>query len=201
MKKKQGIAVLISGRGTNLQAILRSPVGRKVTLVISNNTEAEGITIAQKYNKRVILAPDDRNSPINQEERLIQILSEERPKLIALAGYMKVLSKSYVKKFSDNTYNIHPSLLPCFRGLQTHEKALRSRVKIHGCTVHRVSTGVDTGQIIEQKRVAVYPDDTEEKLAARVLVAEHQLYPKTLEKLYLSNEGFSHKYVGALPPI
>ena len=178
------IAVLISGRGSNLRAILESPTGEHVSAVISDNPQAAGLQTAKAHGKTVhIVAPKEFTSTEEWASQLLAVLREVNPKLVALAGFMRVLPPSVVRAYSGRMINIHPSLLPQFRGLDTHARALAASVAEHGCTVHYVDEGVDTGEIIAQAKVNVLPDDDEDSLAARVLKEEHQLYPKIISQL------------------
>lgn len=167
------IAVLISGRGSNLRAIVES--GLPVSLVISNRAEAQGLPYAASHGIRTAIAEDDKT--------LHRILTRASPHIIALAGYMRILSPDIVRTFGARTTNIHPSLLPKYRGLHTHRRALSAGEREHGCTVHWITEAIDEGEIIAQSKVQIHPNDTEQTLAARVLKAEHKLYPKTLHNL------------------
>ena len=184
MKIGEGVAVLISGRGSNLEAILKSPMGGEVAAVVSDNPDAPGLQIAEQWNKPAfVVAEGDFESAAAMEDKTAELLQAVAPKIIALAGYMRILSPRFVAAFAGRAVNLHPSLLPNFPGLQTHARALAAGAKEHGCTVHWLSDKVDGGDIIAQKKVAVHSDDNEETLAARVLAAEHQLYPQTLARL------------------
>ncbi len=179
-----GIAVLISGRGSNLRAILQSPIGDEVCAVISDNSEAAGLELAAEHNKPAfIISVADFDSVEDFNEKFIELLQAIAPKIIALAGFMRILPPVIVGAFEGKMVNIHPSLLPQFAGLNTHARALAAGVDKHGCTVHWVNDTVDGGKIIAQREVAVLPDDNEEILAARVLEQEHLLYSQVLAKL------------------
>ena len=178
------MAVLISGRGSNLRAILESPAGEHVSAVISDNPQAAGLQTAKAHGKTVhVVSPKDFTSAEEWTRQLLAVLREVNPKLVALAGFMRVLPPSVVRAYSGRMINIHPSLLPQFRGLDTHARALAAGAAEHGCTVHYVDEGVDTGEIIAQAKVSVLPDDDEDSLAARVLKEEHRLYPKIISQL------------------
>ncbi len=181
---EDGIAVLISGRGSNLRAILRAPAGAKVAAVISDNPRAAGLQIAEEYDKPAfVVAPEDFSSAAEWAEKLAELLRAARPKIIALAGFMRVLPPSVVREFAGRMVNIHPSLLPQFPGLRTHARALAAGAQRHGCTAHYVSEKVDGGEVIARREVAVLPGDDENTLAARVLEQEHLLYPQVLSAL------------------
>ena len=178
------VAVLISGRGSNLRAILQSPVGARVIAVVSDNEQAPGLKYAEQYGKEAfIIAPHDFNSLNEWEEKLTELLTALQPDIIALAGFMRILSPTIINAFVGRIVNIHPSLLPSFPGLNTHERALAAAASEHGCTVHYVSAQVDGGKIISRQKVPVLASDNKDALAARVLAEEHKLYPRTLEKL------------------
>ena len=179
-----GIVVLISGRGSNLAAILRSSAGAAVSAVISDNPQAAGLQIAESHSKDCfIVSSADFDSHQEWSEKLLELLQALSPKLIALAGFMRVLPPSIVADFGGRIVNIHPSLLPKFSGLHPHRQALAAGVQKHGCTVHWVSEKVDGGEIIDCREVEVLAGDDEETLAARVLAEEHKLYPQVLADL------------------
>jgi len=176
-----GIVVLISGRGSNLSAILESEVGAEVTAVVSDNPDAAGLEFAEQHGKEMfVISPDDFDSLEDWREKLLELLEALSPKIIALAGFMRILPPAVVAAYPGKIVNIHPSLLPEFPGLHPHRQALAAGVKKHGCTVHWVTDVVDGGEIIGSRSVDVLPDDSEETLAARVLKEEHQLYPQVL---------------------
>ena len=176
------IAVLISGRGSNLRAILDA--GLPVSLVVSNRRDAPGLQHAEARKiQTAIVADTDYPTRAEADKQLAMRLLEASPEVVALAGFMRVLGAEIVREFRGRMVNIHPSLLPNFKGLDTHRRALEAGVKEHGCTVHWVSEGVDEGDIIRQEKVPIYSEDNEESLAARVLVEEHRLYPNILKKL------------------
>ncbi|MGI9307358.1 MAG: phosphoribosylglycinamide formyltransferase [Gammaproteobacteria bacterium] len=179
-----GIAVLISGRGSNLQAILESPAGEHVSAVLSDNPEAAGLRIAEEYGKDAfIIAPEDFASPQEWEEKLREALDAIAPKIIALAGFMRILSPAFAREYAGRAVNIHPSLLPQFPGLETHARALAAGAQEHGCTAHYVAAKVDGGEIIARRKIAVQPEDNAKTLAARVLAKEHEMYPQVLLEL------------------
>ncbi len=176
--------MLISGRGSNLHSILRSPIGEKVAAIISDNPDAAGLRFAEDFGKPAfIVARDDFSAADEWAQKLAELLRAINPKLIALAGFMRILPPDFVAEFAGRIVNIHPSLLPAFPGLNTHGRALAAGAQSHGCSVHYVSEKIDGGKIIAQREVPVLADDDEESLAARVLKEEHILYPKILAEL------------------
>ena len=183
------VAVLISGRGSNLQATLAAETEKKlgkaeIFLVISSNPNASGLEFARNYNKHsIILDPKDYADRSEYDKKLKSIMLENDIELIVLAGFMKVLSTSFVEYFKNKIINIHPSLLPAFPGLNVHERVLEYGVKYSGCTVHFVNAEIDGGPIIGQKVVEVLDKDTPDSLAARILVEEHILLPEVIKKI------------------
>jgi phosphoribosylglycinamide formyltransferase 1 len=185
---RRKVAVLISGRGSNMQALVAAasdpayPV--EIILVISNKPNAAGLIFASQH-KIATTVIDHRTFDGRQdfEAALDAALVSHGVELVCLAGFMRVLTEWFINRWSGRLINIHPALLPSFKGLNTHERALAEGVKIHGCTVHHVVPDVDAGPIIAQAAVPVLDDDTAESLGARVLEAEHQLYPMALALL------------------
>jgi phosphoribosylglycinamide formyltransferase-1 len=175
------LVILISGRGSNMQALLEAGFQADRITVISNNPNATGLEIARKYGARTIVI-DHRTFPDRQtfDTALAEIIDACQPKLIALAGFMRILSDRFVQRYQGRLMNIHPSLLPAFPGLGTHARALQEGIKIHGCTVHFVTVQLDHGPIVIQAAIPVLPEDTEETLAARVLQQEHRIYPQAV---------------------
>ena len=173
--------ILISGRGSNMQAILAAGVPIRVAAVISNDAAAPGLAMARAAGIATA-AIDHRNFPERAEfdARLAAEIDCFEPDFIVLAGFMRILGHAFVQRYAGRLVNIHPSLLPAFPGLHTHRRALEAGVRIHGCTVHFVTAEVDHGPIIVQAAIAVLPDDTEASLAARVLHEEHRIYPQAL---------------------
>ena len=179
-------AVFISGTGSNLKSLIKfsninnSPIS--IELVISNNSEAKGLNYAKKYNiKKKVL--DFKNKKLT-ENILINILKKNNINIICLAGFMRILSKNFLKKFKGKVLNIHPSLLPKYKGLNTHKRVLRNKEKYSGCTVHFVNDRLDSGKIIMQKKVKISKKETETSLAKKILSQEHKLYPKAIIKLF-----------------
>jgi len=175
------LVVLISGRGSNMQALLNADLNADRMVVISNNPQAEGLQIARQQGVETCVV-DHRDFKDRQgfDEVLAGKIAEFQPKLVALAGFMRILSDNFVRRYQDRLINIHPSLLPAFPGLATHARALHEGVKIHGCTVHFVTPQLDHGPIIIQAAVAVLPEDTEASLANRVLQQEHRIFPQAV---------------------
>lgn len=178
------VAILISGRGSNLRSIAEADLPIEIVIVISNNPAAAGLQYAAKRGIRT-LALDHRNYPTRDafDQQLSAQLDALAPDLIVLAGYMRILSDGFVARYHKRLINIHPSLLPAYPGLDTHRRALAAGVKIHGCTVHFVTPQLDAGPIVVQAAVPVLRDDDEAALAARVLAAEHRIYPAALRWL------------------
>ena len=179
-------AVFISGTGSNLKSLIQFSKNKKspisVNLVISNNHKAKGLNYAKKFKiKKKVLNFKNKNL---SEKNLINILKKNKIELICLAGFMKILSKNFIKKFKGRILNIHPSLLPKYKGLNTHKKALKNKEKYSGCTVHFVNSRLDSGKIILQKKVKITKNETENSLSKKILAQEHKLYPKAILKLF-----------------
>ncbi len=170
--------VLLSGRGSNFKALLEAGLPVQFTAAISNRPDAAGLDYARARNIPAI-GLDHKSFPSREafDQALIQEIENAGADLVILAGYMRILTKAFVERYQGRLFNIHPSLLPAFPGLNTHEAALAEGVKIHGCTVHFVTLELDHGPIIIQAAVPVLPGDTAETLASRVLVEEHKIYP------------------------
>lgn len=177
----KSIVILISGRGSNLGAILRAGLPARVAAVISNRADAAGLTLAREA--AIPTAVLDHRGFATREQfdaALAELIDRHGPDLVVLAGFMRVLSDGFVERYRGRLLNIHPSLLPAFRGLSTHSRALAAGVRIHGCTVHFVTSELDGGPIIAQAAVGVLADDDETTLAARVLAQEHRIYPQVI---------------------
>ena len=173
------VVVLISGRGSNLQAILDA--GIPVSAVISNVAGAGGLSIAAARGIPThVVKHGDFTTREAFEEVLAAQVGRYAPKLIAQAGFMRIVTAGYVKRYAGRMLNIHPSLLPSFTGLKTHERALAAGVKVHGCTVHFVTAELDSGPIVVQAAVPVVANDTVESLSKRVLRQEHVVYPRAI---------------------
>ncbi len=177
----KSIVILISGRGSNMQAILEAKLPVKIAAVISSNPNAHGLEVAQQHGIPA-LALNHRDHQTREEfdTALAAGIAGFNPDLVVLAGFMRILTPNFVKDYNGRLINIHPSLLPAFTGLNTHARALSEGVKIHGCTVHFVTPNLDKGPIIVQAAVPVLPGDTEEMLGARVLEQEHKIYPEAI---------------------
>ena len=181
MRAMKSIVILISGRGSNMQAIV-SAVRRedwpvRIAAVISNRADAPGLEFAQQQQIPAIVVPSSGHSDRAAFDKLLQEeIDRHAPDLVVLAGFMRILTPAFVEHYAGRMLNIHPSLLPSFPGLHTHRQALAAGVKVHGATVHFVTAALDHGPIVAQQAVAVRPDDTESSLAGRVLEIEHQLY-------------------------
>ena len=183
--RRRPTAVLISGRGSNLQALIDAADApdypAEIVLVLSNRPEAKGLERAAAAGLPTRVVPHgDYPTRAAFEAALSETLSEAGAELVCLAGFMRVLTEAFVGRWQGRLVNIHPSLLPAFPGLDTHARALAAGVKLHGCSVHLVSAEVDQGPIIGQAAVPVLPEDDEATLAARVLKAEHRLFPLCL---------------------
>jgi phosphoribosylglycinamide formyltransferase-1 len=175
------IVILISGRGTNLQSILESRPPVHVGAVISNRADAIGLDIAREHGIPVaVVSHRDYADRASFDAALAQEIDNHHPDLVVLAGFMRILTPEFVSHYHGRLINIHPSLLPAYAGLSTHERALEDGVKIHGCTVHYVTGDLDHGPIIIQAAVSVLQDDTPAALAARVLAEEHRIYPQAI---------------------
>lgn len=192
MTVKHPIAILISGRGSNMRALIeacaRPDYPARIALVLSNRADATGIEVARQAGlptKIIESKPFGRNR-LAHEEQVNAALEEAGVEVVCLAGYMRVLTPFLVGAWKGRMLNIHPSLLPAFPGLDTHERAIEAGMTRHGCTVHLVTDGVDEGPILGQAEVPVHPDDTPHGLAARVLEEEHRLYPATLATFLLN---------------
>ena len=184
--KKIKTAVFISGTGSNLKNLIKfskiknSPIS--IDLIFSNTSKAKGLRFSNQFNiKRYVSSFKD--SEIS-ETKILNLLNKDNIKFICLAGFMKILSKSFIKKFSGKIVNIHPSLLPKYRGLDTHTKAIQNKDKVAGCTVHFVTAKLDSGKIILQKQVKILKNDTTTSLAKKVLKQEHKLYPAAIKKIF-----------------
>jgi phosphoribosylglycinamide formyltransferase-1 len=172
--------VLISGRGSNMQALIDA--GIPVAAVLSNVPGAAGLAIAAQRGIPTAVVPhEDYASRESFEDALAAKIDEYSPRLVALAGFMRVLTAGFVQRFRDRMLNVHPSLLPAFPGLNTHERALAEGVKLHGCSVHFVTADLDHGPIVAQAAIPVHREDTGESLARRVLKQEHVIYPRAVQ--------------------
>ena len=178
-------AVFISGTGSNLKSLIKFSKTKKspisIELVISNTSKAKGLNYAKIYKiKKKVLNFKNKNL---SENRLLSILNINNIEMICLAGFMRILSKNFVKKFNGNILNIHPSLLPKYKGLNTHKRVLNNKEKYSGCTVHFVNSKLDSGKIVLQKKVKISKNETSSSLAKKILTQEHKLYPKAILKV------------------
>lgn len=185
---KKRVAVLISGSGSNLQALMDACAApdypAQIVQVISNKADAYGLTRAENAGiATAVISHKDYPDRAAFEAVLHETLTAAKPDMVCLAGFMRILEAGFVQKWQDRMINIHPSLLPKYKGLHTHRRAIEAGDKEAGCTVHWVVPEMDSGEIIGQKRVPILPDDTEETLTARVLEQEHILYPEALRKV------------------
>ena len=178
----KNIVILISGRGSNMQALLEAKLDNcRVAAVISNKADAEGLAVARQHGIATeTLSHRDFPDRESFDTALATLIDRHRPDLVVLAGFMRILTAGFVSHYQGRLINIHPSLLPAYGGLDTHERALRDGVKVHGCTVHFVTPDLDHGPIIIQAVVPVLADDTPQTLAARVLREEHRIYPQAV---------------------
>jgi phosphoribosylglycinamide formyltransferase-1 len=177
----KSVVILISGRGSNMQAIVEANLPVRVAAVISNRPDAAGLEWAAKQG--IATKTVDHRSYANREAfdtALADAIEAHSPDLVVLAGFMRILGDAFVSRFAGRMMNIHPSLLPAFPGLHTHRRAIEEGVKLHGTTVHFVTPALDHGPIVIQAAVPVLPDDDEDTLAARVLACEHRIYPQAV---------------------
>jgi len=184
--KKIKTAVFISGTGSNLKNLIKfskiknSPLS--IDLIFSNTSKAKGLRFSSQFKIKECVS--SFKNPKVAEAKILNILKKENIKFICLAGFMKVLSKDFIKKFSGRIINIHPSLLPKYKGLDTHMKAIKNRDKMAGCTVHFVTAKLDSGKIILRKEVKISKRDTPTSLAKKILKEEHKLYPRAILKIF-----------------
>ena len=179
-------AVFISGKGSNLKNLIKyskkktSPI--VIKLIISNSQKSKGLKYSKKFNikKNVINFKKKKLAEI----KILKLLNENKINFICLAGFMKILSKRFIKKFKGKIINIHPSLLPKYKGLNTHEEVLKNKEKFTGCTVHYVNSKLDSGKIILQRKVKIKKTDSVKTLSAKVLSQEHKLYPAAINKIF-----------------
>jgi len=184
--KKIKCAVFISGNGSNLKSLIQfskkknSPIS--IELIISDNPKAKGLKFGKifKISNKVF----NYKNKIIAEKKIISEINNKKIKLICLAGFMRILSKNFIKRFKGKILNIHPSLLPKYKGLNTHQRAISNNEKYSGCTVHFVNSRLDSGKIILQKKVKISKFDTAESLSKKILVQEHKLYPKAIRKVF-----------------
>lgn len=191
----KSVVILISGRGSNMRALLEAGLPECKFVVVSNQPAAEGLAFARERGLATAVV-DHRGYPSRADfdAALSASIDVHQPDLVVLAGFMRILGESFVRRYQGRLLNIHPSLLPCFPGLHTHAQALAAGVRIHGCTVHFVTPSLDSGPILIQAAVPVLAGDSEDSLAARVLGLEHVIYPRAVRwflegRLQLSEDG------------
>ncbi len=186
--KKIRTAVFISGTGSNLKNLIKfsfkkvSPI--EVNLIVSNNLKAKGLKFAKLYKIKKKVYNYDKKKV--SEKKILKDLKSNDIKLICLAGFMKILSKDFIRKFKGKILNIHPSLLPKYKGLNTHHRAIQNKEKYSGCTVHLVNSKLDSGKIILQKKVKLSKKETPSSLRKKILKHEHILYPRAISKIFVS---------------
>jgi|TARA_B100001013_G_scaffold328194_1_gene241796 formyltetrahydrofolate-dependent phosphoribosylglycinamide formyltransferase len=184
---KISTAIFISGRGSNLKSLVNfskkktSPI--HINLIISNTKKAKGLKYADlnKIQKKIINFKKKNSA----EKNILNMLNKKKINFICLAGFMKVLSKKFISKFPGKIINIHPSLLPKYKGLNTHLRVLQNNEKFSGCTVHHVNKHIDAGEIIMQKKIKISKNETVNSLSKKILMEEHKLYPKAISKVFL----------------
>ena len=183
--KKINIAVFISGRGSNLRNLIKFAHSKrfkvKINLVISDNSMAKGLSFAKKFKIKFKII--NYKSVKIAENNILKLLNQNNIHLVCLAGFMRILSSNFIKKFKGKIINIHPSLLPKYKGLNTHHRAIKNKEKFSGCTVHYVSSKLDSGKIILQKKIRILKKDTPHSLSKRILKEEHILYKKSIKKI------------------
>jgi phosphoribosylglycinamide formyltransferase-1 len=180
----KNIVILISGRGSNLKALLHAKLSCRVAAVISNKADAGGLDIAKSHGiPTAVVSHRDHPDRASFDAALAEVIDGFQSDFVILAGFMRILTADFVNRYRGRLINIHPSLLPAYGGLDTHERALKDGVKIHGCTVHFVTPDLDHGPIIIQAAVPVHCHDTPQTLAQRVLHEEHRIYPQAIRWL------------------
>ena len=188
-KKKLNVSVLISGRGTNLKSLINFSKKKNsrinICLVITNNKNAKGLNFAIKNNIKYLIL--NYKNKKKAESKILFNLKRKKINLICLAGFMKILSKRIINKYKGRILNIHPSLLPKYKGLNTHERVIKNKEKYTGCTVHIVNSKLDDGKKILQSKIRIYKKDNEKSLAKRLLKVENKLYPKAVQKFLDTN--------------
>ena len=184
--KKIKTAVFISGTGSNLKSLIKfsklkkSPIS--INFILSDNKKSKGLEFSKIYKIKKKVFNFDSTSLV--EKKILIELKKNKTELICLAGFMKILSNNFIKNFNGKILNIHPSLLPKYKGLNTHERAIKNKEKYSGCTVHYVSAKLDSGKIIKQKKVKINKNDTPKLLRERILIQEHKLYPEAILKIF-----------------
>ena len=186
LKKK--IAILISGKGTNMEAIIKDSKTINypgvVKFVLSNNPDALGIIKAKNLGIKTFVFPVNKNHSMEIfEKRLLNLLIKEKIELICLAGFMKILSKNFLQNYNGTVLNIHPSILPSIKGLNTHQRILEKDIRTHGATVHTVTSELDSGKILGQVTINILKKDTPKNLASKLIIKEHKLYTKVIRNI------------------
>lgn len=180
----KNIVILISGRGSNMEALLRAKLPCRIAAVISNKADAQGLETARAHGiETAVVSHRDYADRESFDAALAQVIDRYQPDVIVLAGFMRILTDGFVQRYMGRMVNIHPSLLPAYTGVDTHARALQDGVKIHGCSVHFVTPALDGGPIIIQAAVPVLSDDTPQTLSARVLHEEHRIFPQAVRWL------------------
>ena len=185
---KKKIAILISGTGTNMEAIIKDSKTINypgiVKFVLSNNPDASGIIKAKNLGIKTFVFPVNKNNSMEIfEKRLLNLLIKEKIELICLAGFMKILSKNFLQSYKGIILNIHPSILPSIKGLNTHQRILEKDIKTHGATVHTVTSELDSGKILGQVTINILKKDTPKSLASKLIIKEHKLYTKVIRNI------------------
>ena len=184
--KKIKTAIFISGTGSNLKNLIKFSKQRKtpisINLIISNTSKAKGLSYADQF--KIKKKKFNFHNILETEKKILSLLKKEKINFICLAGFMRILSKSFIKQFDGKIINIHPSLLPKYKGLNSHQKAIANKDKFSGCTVHYVTSKLDSGKIIMQKKVKVALKDNPKSLAAKILKQEHKSYPAAIMKIF-----------------
>ena len=179
-------AVFISGTGSNLNSLIKFSKLKKspitIDIIISNNSKSKGLNFGKIYKIKKKIFNFKKNT--SSEKEILIELQKNKINLICLAGFMKILSKNFINNFNGKILNIHPSLLPKYKGLNTHERAIKNKDNYSGCTVHFVNSKLDSGKIINQKKVKINKKDTPKTLAKKILAQEHKLYPKAILKIF-----------------
>ena len=206
MPRKRRLAILLSGRGSNFEALAdavarESIPNAEIVAVVSDVASAPGLARARERGLPAFAV--DRSkfpSRLAREEEILRILGEARPDLVCLAGYMRLLSPGFVARYRGRILNIHPALLPKFPGLHAQRRALEAGERESGCTVHFVDEGTDSGRIVLQKAVPVLPGDTEDVLSARILEKEHEIYPRAVARVLDGLDGAAENAQGSVQP-
>ena len=183
---KKNTAVFISGRGSNLKNLIKfskkkiSPI--KIILVVTNNKNAKGLNFAKKKNIPFLVS--DFKNKTSSENKIIKRIKKTKVELICLAGFMQILTGKFIKKYNKSILNIHPSLLPKYKGLNTHQRAINNKEKFTGSTVHLVNSKLDSGKIILQRKIRIFKNDNPKTLEKKILMLEHKLYPDAILKFF-----------------